>query len=337
MSNNLRAIAKEAGVSESTVSRALAGRSGIASETRQKILSIAKQVGYERHKQKSRSSGRRGLIGIVVEALQNAFYPSLIDRVHHELDLNGYDTILIIDDLVNAENSRKIRGIIDASLDGVLFATATINSPAVDLLVERGIPTVLAIRSNKKDNVDIVQSDNRSAGVEAVRHLLDLEHHKIGCILGPLNTSTSADRFEGCCVELANAGIELPQENVIWGTYTHECGYSGIVHLMDLEEPPTAIFCGNDVIAIGALEGCQKLGLRVPQDLSIIGVDDIPMASWAMISLTTIRQPISDIGTIAARRLVTRISNGLDEKTSKDILPTSIVRRRTTGILNRRK
>lgn len=332
MSATLRDIAIEAGVAESTVSRALSGHGAIADRTRLRIVEIAGRLGYSRTKRPAQDSGeRRGLAGVVVAALHNSFYPFLIDRIHDELDALGFDMILIIDDLSNAENSRKIQGLIDTALDGVIFTTASIRSPAVDLLLAREIPIVLAIRSNKAGNADVVESDNLAAGVEATRHLLDLGHRRIGFILGPRDTSTSADRFAGGCRELEADGLTPAPDHVVWGSYSHEGGYSGLVQLMNLPQPPSAIFCGNDVIAIGALEACQKLGIDVPADVSIIGVDDIPMASWSMISLTTIRQSIGDIGALAARRLVARIEERADESPSHDILPTSIVRRRTTG------
>lgn len=328
----LRKIAAEAGVAESTASRALSGHASIAEETRLRVQEIARRLGYSRRKRPQPESGhRRGLVGAVVAALHNSFYPFLIDRIHDELDALGFDMILIIDDLSNAGNSRKIQGLIDTSLDGVIFATASIRSPAVEQLIDKGTPTVLAIRSNKGDNVDVVESDNLAAGAEAVRHLLDLGHRRIGFILGPRETSTSVDRFAGGCRELEADGLQPATECVIWGGYSHDGGYSGLVRLMGLAQPPSAIFCGNDVIAIGALEACQKLGIEVPGNVSIIGVDDIPMASWSMVSLTTIRQSIGDIGALAARRLVARIEGRADEAPTHDILPTSIVQRRTTG------
>ena len=332
MSVTLRDVAAEAGVAESTASRALTGHDSIAEETRQRIHEIARRLGYNRRKRPVKEPGnRRGLVGVVVAALHNSFYPFLIDRIHDELDALGFDMILIIDDLSNAGNSRKIQGLIDTSLDGVIFATAVIQSPAVEQLIAREFPTVLAIRSNKANNVDVVESDNLAAGAEAVRHLLDLGHERIGFILGPRETSTSIDRFAGGCRELEAVGLAPAPDHVIWGSYSHDGGYSGLVRLMNLAQPPGAIFCGNDVIAIGALEACQKLGIDVPGNLSIIGVDDIPMASWSMVSLTTIRQPIGEIGALSARRLVTRIEGRADQIPTHDILPTSIVRRRTTG------
>ncbi len=332
MSVTLRQIAAEAGVAISTASRALSGNDSIAEETRIRIGEIANRLGYRRRKRPLPEPGNRhGLVGLVVAALHNSFYPFLIDRIHDELDALGFDMILLIDDLSNAGNSRKLQGLIDSSLDGVIFATASIRSPAVEQLVDIGTPTVLAIRSNKAGNVDVVESDNLAAGAEAVGHLLDLGHRKIGFILGPNDTSTSVDRYAGGYRELETNGIVQAPDHVIWGSYSHDGGYSGLVRLMGLEQPPSAIFCGNDVIAIGALEACQKLDIDVPGDLSVIGVDDIPMASWSMISLTTIRQSIGEIGALAARRLVARIEGRAQQAPNHDILPTSIVRRHTTG------
>lgn len=333
LSATLRDIANQAGVAESTVSRALSGHGAIAEGTRLRIHDIADRLGYSRSKRPSNEPHeRRGIVGVVVAALRNSFYPFLIERIHDELNALGFDMILIIDDLSDTVNLRKMQGLIDSSLDGVILATASIRSPAVDHLVSRGIPTVLAIRSNKTGNADVVESDNLATGTEAVRHLLDLGHRNIGFLLGPRDTSTSMDRYTGGCRELRTAGIApVPPENVIWGTFSHDSGYSGLVQLMNLPKPPTAILCGNDVIAIGALEACQKLGIRIPGDVSIVGVDDIPMAGWSMISLTTIRQSVDNIGAIAARRVVARIEGRADDSPSHDILPTSIVRRRTTG------
>lgn len=328
----LRDIASEAGVSESTASRALSGHPGIADDTRHRISEIAERIGYRKSRKRTRESiDRRGLIGVVVAALHNSFYPHLVSQIHDELEALGFDTILIIDDTLGFGSGRKLQSLIDTSLDGVIFATASIGSTAVDFLVEHRIPTVLAIRSNKRGNVDVVESDNHMAGVEAARHLIELGHRRIGFILGPRDTSTSLDRYSGCLKECEAAGFNPLEDHVIWSSYSHDAGYSGIVRLVNSPAPPTAVFCANDVVAMGAIDACYKLGVAVPEDVSIIGVDDIPMASWSMIGLTTIRQSIREIGILAARRIVMRVNGKGPEGVCHDILPTSIVRRRTTA------
>ena len=331
----LKDIAIQVGISTATVSRALAGHPGISDETRNRVLESATQLGYKKNKKleypRGNNKNLRGVVGVVVAALHNAFYPYLVDWIHDELDAQGFDTILIVDEVFGTGNSRKIETLIDASIDGVIYATASIGSSTVDFLVERKIPTVLVIRSNKRENVDIVESDNNMIGVEAINHLLELGHRRIGFIMGPKNTSTSLDRYVACIKELKKANINPPEDWVVWGSYSHDHGYSGIVSLMNSANLPTAVFCANDLIAIGALDACHKFGIKVPEDVSIIGVDDIPMASWSIIGLTTVRQSIREIGRLSAQRIVTRIRGEPDDSIYHDILPTSIVRRGTTA------
>ena len=329
----LRDVAAAAGVAESTVSRAFSGHAPISEDTRTQIFEAADRVGYV-YKSKAPADPRherKGIIGVICATLHNSFYPALLDRLHRELDALGYEMVLIIDDQSNSSGSRKIQSLLDTSFDGVIFTTAAINSPSVDYLAQRGVPIVLAIRSNRLGNVDVVESDNLVAGADAVRHLLALGHRDIGFVMGPQETSTAVDRFNGGLQILQQNGISVPDEWIIWSDYSHEGGYSGVVHLNGLERRPTAIICGNDVIAIGALDACIKLNVRVPDDVSIIGFDDIPMASWSMISLTTIRQSIGEIGAKAARRIVARIEGKTGAAVAATVLPTSFVQRGTTA------
>ncbi len=327
----LREVAIRAGVAESTVSRALAGSGQISLETQERIVNAAKTVGYEiKNRTKTEQRNSNGIIGVVVAALHNSFYPYLVDRLHNELDDLGYGMVLIIDELTHARANRKLRSLID-QLDGVIVTTATIGSPMVEFLVERKMPTVLAIRSALNPAVDVVESDNFTAGAEAMKHLVELGHTSIGILLGPNNTSTSCSRLDGALSVLSEYLIPLEKDRIINGDFTHGSGYSGLVRLMRGKNPPTAIFCANDVIAVGALEATQKLGIRVPEDLSLIGVDDIPMAAWSMISLTTVRQPIGQIGSKAAELIAARVEGRLDPEPVHHILPTSILQRSTTA------
>lgn len=330
----LRDVAKAAGVAESTVSRALTGSGQLAEGTRQKITDAAAKLGYELAPRAMGSQPetrkRRGVIGVVVAALHNSFYPYLVDRLHNELDDLGFDMVLIIDEITRDRAGRKLRSLVD-TLDGVIVTTATVGSPMIEFLKERGTPTVLAIRSNMKDDVNVVESDNFAAGVEALDHLVSLGHRKIGFLMGPAITSTTVGRLEGARTVLSRVEIPFDPDLLFHTEFTHEGGYSGCVQLMRSKNPPTAIFCANDVIAIGALDAALKIGLQVPRDISIIGVDDIPMASWGMISLTTIRQPIGDIGSMAAKLISENIRSETTMSSKHHIFPTSLVMRGTTG------
>lgn len=327
----LKDVAREAGVAESTASRALAGVAAVSWDTRARVVEIAERLNYSfARRPRSGFPERKGLVALVVSALRNSFYSPLIDSIHDELDVLGYDMVLIVDDLASVSASRKILSLIETAIDGIIFTPAAIGSPAVDTLVAHGIPTVLAIHSNGRGNVTVVESDNRMAGREAMLHLAELGHRRIGFLLGGKDISTSQDRFAGAQEVARTHQIEIDESLVQWGEFSHQSGYSGLVKLMGGAHRPTALICGNDVVAIGALDAAQKLGISVPRDLSIIGVDDIPMASWSMISLTTVRQSIAEIGKLSARRVVKHIEIGGNLDVAHDILPTSLVRRSTT-------
>lgn len=276
---------------------------------------------------------KRGVIGVVVAALNNSFFPYLVDRLHNDLDDLGFDMVLIIDEITRDRAGRKLRSLID-TLDGVIVTTAMIESPMVDFLVDQGLPTVLAIRSNMRRNTHVVESDNVAAGREALEHLVSLEHRHIGLLMGPPNTSTSVGRLQGARKVLERAGLGLDETMLFHTEFTHDGGYSGCVQLMRAKNPPTALFCANDVIAIGALDAARKMGIDVPGELSIIGVDDIPMASWSMISLTTVRQPIGEIGAMAAKLVSEAVAKGANLAPRSHIFPTNLLVRATTGKAN---
>ena len=332
----LKQVADAAAVSQSTASRALADNPALAEETIARVKAAALNLKYaprnpNRQPGGNRKSDWKNVVGLVVSAIQNAFYPQLVGRLHNELDSLGYGTVLIIDELSNSRDSRKVQRLIDRELGGVIFTSAIIDSPAVDLLVAKDVPTVLAVRTNGKGNVSTVESDNEMSGREAAEHLLELGHRRLGAVMGPANTTTAVGRLRGYRQTIQAAGLELDPSRVIWGSFSHENGYFGLVRLMQSRNPPTAIFCGNDVIAIGALDASMKLGIAVPGELSLIGVDDIRIASWAMIALTTIRQDISGIAAKSAHNLVSLIESDGNRAPTHDVLPTSIVKRNTTA------
>lgn len=335
--STLKDVADAAGVALSTASRALAGNAQVSDETRDRVEEAAREIGYRTKKRgNSVADGRRGVVGVVVAALHNSFYPYLVDRFHNELDDLGFDMVLIIDELTRDRAGRKLRSLMD-QLDGVIVTTATIGSSMVSFLVESGMPTVLAIRDDLSGKATVVQSDNRNAGAEALRHLIELGHERIGFILGPLETSTSARRLAGAKAAMEENGLVFDQELLVTGGFTHDGGYSGCLQLMSHPDRPSAIMCANDVIAIGAMEAAHKLGIDVPGQLSLIGVDDIPMASWEMISLTTVRQPTGEIGSLAASLIVESIrAEGTGTSPRLHTLPTSLVKRSSTGLATRK-
>jgi len=330
----LEDVALELGISISTVSRSLAGHPAISDETREAVQSAAAALGY-RVPEKGRSGGRAAtkLIGVVVGALHNRFMTLLLTHLYEALQEHGYQITLMIDPMTDSHNLLTFRPLIDGYLDGLIFATATLDSPVVAEMQRRGVPLVLVVRTVDDVKVDTVEIDNVHAGVVAVEHLYQLGHRRIGLIMGAQNTSTSRDRAQGALRGLAEHGLGPEAVSLVWGDYTTEAGYSSAVAMFKAPLPVTAIIAGNDTIALGVLEAAKRHGVNVPEALSIIGFDDMPLAGSPLIGLTSIRQPVEAMARTAARRLVERIRTGGVAAASHDVLPIQLVRRESTGPL----
>ena len=328
----LEDVATQLGISVSTVSRSLAGHPAISTETRNAVQSAAAALGYRLPAQgrKARKSATR-LIGVVVGALHNRFMTLLLTHLHDALQESGYQITLFIDSMNDSENLLAFRPLIDGYLDGLIFATAMLDSSVVGEMQLRGIPLVLVVRSVDNVKVDTVEIDNVYAGAVAVEHLFQLGHRRIGFVMGPQNTSTSRDRARGALTWLAENGVEPDAVSLVWGDYTTESGYSSTIAMLNAAAPVTAVVAGNDTIALGVLEAAKRRGIAVPEKLSIIGFDDMPLAGSPLIGLTSIRQPVEAMARTAARRLVERIRTGGVAGPFHDVLPIQLVRRDTTG------
>jgi len=271
------------------------------------------------------------MVGVVVAALHNQFYVHLLDRLHDELRSYGYHMTLIIDSLSEQEDYSAFEPLVHQYLEGIIVTTASVDSAVVPALKELGIPVVLAVRSIDGLPFDTVEVDNKVAGQEAARHLFELGHRRIGFIMGPAETSTSRDRHRGATEWFEERGVVCEPGLSLWGAFTHASGYSALITFLSRPNPPTAVICGNDTIAIGVIEAARKRGVQIPLQLSVIGFDDIPIAGWEMIQLTTVRQPIAEMAHMAARRLIERIRSGNEDPPRHDRLPVSLVQRNTTG------
>ncbi len=326
----LQDIADRLQVAVSTVSRALAGHPAISADRREAVITAAAELGYRVPQQaRARVAGTR-MVGVVVGALHNRFMTQLLQHLHDALDELGYQVVLLIDPMTQPRKLLAFRPLIEGHLDGLIFATATLDSPVIPELKRRGIPMVLVVRSVNDAMLDTVEIDNIQAGSEAARHLYELGHRHIGLIMGPSNTSTGRDRAEGAFNWLVQAGVDPRDIQTVHCDYTSEMGYSSTLAILDRQRV-TGIIAGNDTIALGVLEAAKRQRIRVPTDLSVIGFDDMPMASSPLVGLTSIRQPVEAMARLVAKRLVARMQEpGLTAPT-RDVLPIELLRRESTA------
>ncbi|MCW2820697.1 MAG: LacI family transcriptional regulator [Marmoricola sp.] len=324
-------VAAEVGVSQSTVSRALRGDPRVSSETRLRIEAAAERLGYRLASTPLPSPELTRTIGVVVADLTNPFFPTLLTPIHDELRLMGYRVVLFAERTDIPTGQEALSRLLDRSIDGVLVTTATLGSRLTEAVRRRDLPVVLLNRYVDGMDVDRVVADNHEGGRLAGRHLTQLGHRRIGVINGPSNTSTCRDRYAGFTGALAEEGVEVDAALVREGPYSHQSGYQHARELLRLDDAPTAIFCGNDIIGFGAVDAARSLSIQVPTGVSILGFDDVPMASWEVFQLTTVRQPLDDMARSAARMLVERIESDTPVGTGREqVFATSLVKRSTT-------
>lgn len=325
-------VARLAGVSQSTVSRALRGSSGVRSDVRERVERAAAQLGYVPSTlARSLVSRRTGAIGVLVADVTNPFYPHLLQAVDQELSAASYRMVLIVDPLDTPGDIEDYRHLLDDSLDGVLITTAALGSTTPLQLAKQGLPVVLAVRALDCGDLDTIVSDNVRGARDAAELVLRYGHTRIALILGPDSTSTSAERERGYRQALDAAQVPVPPLLRRTGTYSYETGYRHSIELLSLSEPPTALLCANDVLAIGAIEGARRLRLSVPDAVSVVGFDDMPMAGWESFKLTTVHQDIGGIARAATRRLLERIRSGAALPGRTEVFPARVVERATVG------
>lgn len=299
-------VAKIAGVSQSTVSRALRGMPGIAPETIARVQEVARALSYVPSEAgRSLSTRQAKSIGVFTAELTNPFYPGLVEPVRNRLGRLGFRTILFTEPDAAGAAENLPQGVVD----GAIITTAHLGSPLPAALRARNIPFVLANRS--VDGVDCDRStvDNVVGGRLAAEFLADLGHREVGAIFGPSDTSTGRDRELGFRLGLGERAVGMPDANIYRGQFSFENGYQGSLELLDRPDRPTAVFCANDVVALGALNAARALGRHVGRDLTIIGFDDIAMASWELVDLTTVHYDVTAMAQTAADLMVDRIAD----------------------------
>lgn len=321
-------IARAVGVSQPTVSRALRGDPRVAETTAASVRATAARLGYVLHDAaRSLATRRTQTVAILASDLNNPFYPQLVQALHADLAAVGLRSLLLSDRNNAAERVGELmRG---GVVDGAIVATARLDEPTRAALEGEG-SIVLVVREVPGLARDAVVAENRAGGELAAAALLRLGHQRIALVNGPADTSTAIQREEGFLAGVAVDGLEAEGVVIRRGEFSHESGRRAGAELLAADRPPTAIFCGNDVIALGVLDAAAAAGVRIPEDLSVLGFDDIPQAGWETVSLSTVRQPIEEMAA-AAVRLFEERRLGREGPARRIAFPVDLVDRRTLG------
>lgn len=301
-------VARESGVSYSTVSRALNGYEFVKPSTRDKVLRAAEKLGYVPNQQaRSLAGGRSNLIGVLVPNLGNGYISEIIRGVDEQLAESNYNLILYTTHRHLGKESSYVATIMNGAADGLLLIVPLTSMTYLDSLRQQNFPYVLIDQSDTDNRSSIVRVTNWQGAYDATRYLLELGHRRIGFITGLMELTSATERLEGYRTAMTDHGAPVLDELVIEGDYWERGGYNATRKLLDLPQLPTAIFASNDLSAFGAMEAIRQQGLRIPEDISIVGFDDIPQAPYSYPKLTTVRQPLDQIGRTAVKMLLEHI------------------------------
>lgn len=334
---NLEDIAAKAGVSRATVSRVVNNHPHVKDKTRQHVLKVIEREGYSPNlAARALVTQRTQTVGIVIPhtfmtVFEDQYYfPTLLHGMAQTANQRDYAMTIWVEDTASDPERLYDRIVSHRLMDGLIIASYTTRNPYLKKLSELRIPLVLVERPQTDyfEGASYVTIDNEQSAVMAVRHLISLGYKRIGTLTGDLSNPDGSDRFAGYQRAMSDSLLGYDSALAYEGVFSRSSGYYGMERL--LRQKVDAVFCANDQIAIGAMQAIKNAGLRCPEDVALVGFDDLPAASSSNPRLTTVRQPIQERGALAMRLLIEQIQ-GEVEGGQRFILPTELIIRESCG------
>jgi LacI family transcriptional regulator len=314
--STIKDVAALAGVSFTTVSHVLNDTRPVSADARRRVLAAVDEIGYlpsavARSLRKSETK----IVGVLVPNVQNPFFAELVCGVEECCRLAGFSVFLCNSDNDPKRQQQYMRTLLEKRVDGLLLSSAGDDEALARIFKLASVPSVTVDRLVPGARADRVSVDNRQGAYNAVRHLLELGHRRIACLSGPAEFEVARERIDGWRGALLEAGITPDDSLVIESDFSSPGGYKAVRALLRAQadgavaQPVTAIFASNDMMAIGALRAAAELGLKLPQQLSVVGFDDVELSRYVFPALTTVGCSIRQLGQEAARVLIERIDN----------------------------
>lgn len=327
-------VAREAGVSMATVSRVVNNNPNVKPSTRKKVFEAIERLGYRPNAvARGLASKKTTTVGVVIPDISTPIFSEVARGMEDIANMYHYNIILCNSDKKKEKEIRLINTLLEKQVDGLLFMGGVVTDEHIEAFKTASVPIVLCATTSEEESFPSVDIDHEEAAYDAVKTLIESGHRKIGMISGPLTDPASGyRRYQGYRKALEQAGIPFREDYVRIGNYRYESGLEVMKYFLELPDRPTAIFAATDEMAIGAIHTIQDSGLRVPEDISVVGVDNIRMASMVRPQLTTVAQPMYDIGAVAMR-LLTKLMNKEQVEQYKVVLPHEIIRRKSVAPL----
>jgi LacI family transcriptional regulator len=333
MTLTLEQIATIAGVSRATVSRVINTDPNVSEKTRARVMRVIQEFNFQPNRAaRSLAGGRAGVISLVIPVgvgtiFAEPFFSLLIQGVTSESNSRDVSTMLWLAE-PGYERRMITKILYNGLVDGLIISSTTSDDPLIEAICRSHMPFVIVGRYPCQDELNYVDSDNLNGALQAVEHLLGLGYQRIATISGPQNTAVGLDRYQGYVQTLHQHGMPVLPELVVESNFTDQGGYTAMQQL--LPQHPDAVFVASDWMALGAMRALREVGVRVPEDIALVGFDDIPLASQTMPPLTTIRQQILQMGALASQVLLDLLDNPGSHPLHK-VLPTELVVRASSG------
>jgi len=331
-------VARRAGVSTSTVSHVVNGTRFVSDELRERVLAAMRELDYTPNAAARMLTLKRSrTIGLIVSDIRNPFFASVARGVEDVAQELGYTVVLCNSDESAEREAACLTALESRAVDGVLLASAGVADEHLSRLVRAGFPIVLVDRDLPELGAPAVVLDNEGAAYNAVRHLLAGGHRRIAMLSGRASISTTTERIAGYRRALREAGLAVDERLIVSGASTSEGGAAAATVVLEVDPPPSAIFSGNNLMSIGALQAIANHGLVVPDDIALVGFDDFPYP-WSDAfrpHLTTVAQPTYELGRRAAEILVEHLRGSSSNHPERVVLEGKLVVRESSGTLPR--
>ncbi|HOJ76980.1 MAG TPA: LacI family DNA-binding transcriptional regulator [Bacillota bacterium] len=325
-------VGKLAGVSRSTVSRVLNNKSDVDPETAKLVWEAVRKLNYHPNASaRALARQKTDTIGVMLAHVSDPYYEKIIKGIETILAARNMSVIFFNSYDHLAEHKKIINAALKSSqIDGLIVVGSHSGDSEILLEMMQQIPMAFIEREFNDLQVTCICSDNKQGVFLAIQHLVELKHVRIGCITGDLQYQTAIERFEGYKEALKHFKLPFDPDLVYYGNFQHSGGYNGLKKLCSQRKKPTAIFACNDMMAIGALQAANDFGLVVPKDIAIIGYDDTYLAPMVYPQLTTVRQPLFEMGSAAVQGLLNQL-NAKDSQPLKKKFPVELIIRRSCG------
>ncbi|RYG74941.1 catabolite control protein A [Lentibacillus lipolyticus] len=323
-------VAREANVSMATVSRVVNGNPNVKPVTRKKVLATIQELGYRPNAvARGLASKKTTTVGAIIPDISSIFFAELARGIEDIATMYKYNIILSNSDQNKDKELHLINAMLEKQVDGILFMGGDISEEHVDQFQSSSVPVVLAATYDETNKIPSVNIDYEAAAFEATSYLLEKGNSRIAFISGVDDTLINKQKYNGYARALEEKSIPVDEGNILKGDYSYDSGLEAAEQLLTKDEQPSAVFVASDEMALGVIHGAQDKGYRVPEDMEVFGFDNTRLATMVRPTLSTIVQPMYDIGAVAMR-LLTKYMNEEEVEGNKVVLPHRIVERNST-------